>query len=106
MTAFENVLKDEDKKTKLQLTKPAFLWNDEDKLRQKEEDEKIQEGRTEAAERVLLELAKVRPTEEAELSKQFSELKKLLGRERNKQVRDALKKKKSIPQNITNVLGV
>ena len=99
--AFENVLKEEDKKTELELTKPAFLWNDEDKKRQEREERRI-----EAAEKVLLELAKVRLTEEAGLSKQFSELKKLFGWEGNKQLREALKKNKSIPQNIKNALGV
>ena len=107
MTAFENVLKDEDKKTELELTKPAFLWNDEDKQRQKEEDKKRQEReerRTEAAERVLLELVKVRPTEEAEVSTQLSKLKYQLDLKGNKQLKETLKKNKLIPQNIKKSL--
>ena len=109
MTAFQNVLKDEDKKTELELTKPAILWSDEDKFRQKEEDKKRQEReekRAKAAERVLLELAKVRLTEEAEVSKQLSKLKYMLDLEGNKQLKETLKKNKSIPQNIKKALGV
>ena len=109
LTAFENVLKDEAKKTELELTKPAILWSDEDKFRQKEEDKKRQEReekRAKAAERVLLELAKVRLTEEAEVSKQLSKLKYMLDLEGNKQLKETLKKNKSIPQNIKIALGV
>ena len=109
MTAFQNVLKDEDKKTELELTKPAILWSDEDKFTQKEEDKKRQEReekRAKAAERVLLELAKVRLTEEAEVSKQLSKLKYMLDLEGNKQLKGTLKKNKSIPQNIKKALGV
>ena len=108
MTAFQNVLKDEDKKTELELTKPAILWSDEDKFRRKEEDKKRQEReekRAKAAERVL-ELAKVRLTEEAEVSKQLSKLKYMLDLEGNKQLKETLKKNKSIPQNIKKALGV
>ena len=113
VSAFENVLKDEDKQTELELTKPEFLWNEKDKVTQKIEDKKRQE-RVEAAERVLLELAKARPTEEAEVSTQLSKMirinnkdnKNLLGWEGNKQVKEALKKNKAIPQNIKSALGV
>ena len=108
MTAFQNVLKDEDKKTELELTKPAILWSDEDKFRQKEEKKRQEreEKRAKAAERVLLELAKVRLTEEAEVSKQLSKLKYMLDLEGNKQLKETLKKNKSIPQNIKKALGV
>ena len=67
--------------------KPAFVLNEEKKKRRERE-----EKRVEAAERVLLELAKVRATEEAEVSRQLSELKDRLDREGNKQVKEALKK--------------
>ena len=65
-----------------------------------------EEKRAKAAERVLLELAKVRLTEEAEVSKLLSKLKYMLDLEGNKQLKETLKKNKSIPQNIKKALGV
>ena len=75
--------------------KPAFVLNEEKKKRRERE-----EKRVEAAERVLLELAKVRATEEAEVSRQLSELKDRPDRNWNTEVKETLKKAGSIPQSL------